>query len=289
MAHLLRTISGSTPERIPRRSRLLALGLLSGLLIAGCSAGSGAVRAPAPPNSVDQTQEVPAPPRLSDEELAKLPESTTFATISNAVTDPSPQSTTDGTVLRVNAKTPVYNQPDGAPVAALPDTELGSPTWVPVVEQQPGWSRVLLPSRPDSSTGWIYTGRSAQISEARAGTLVDVDIARRHLVLREGTQQIGSWSVGVGKPTAPTPQGRTYIMASIRETVTHFSPIILPLGAHSNTFDSYGGGPGTVALHGWPDKSKIGTASSDGCIRVPDDALRVLTTLPLGTLVLVHS
>ena len=74
-------------------------------------------------------------------------------------------------------------------------------------------------------------------------------------------------------------------MASIEETVTRFSPIILPLGAHSETFNSYGGGPGTVALHGWPNASVFGKDASDGCVRVPDEALRMLSSLPLGTVV----
>ena len=62
----------------------------------------------------------------------------------------------------------------------------------------------------------------------------------------------------------------------------------LPLGTHSETFNSYGGGPGTVALHGWPDPAVFGRADSDGCVRVPTDALHLLSTLPLGTLVVLR-
>lgn len=272
--------------RIRRRHGLLTLILLSGLLIAGC--GSSPAHTPAQAADVAQPQEIPAPAALSAAALAALPESTTFTTIPHAIADPAPGNLSDGTVLRIAGLTPVYDRPDGTAFAALPPTQFKSPTWVPVVEHRPGWSRVLLPSRPDASTGWVYTGQSTHPQEARAAVTVDVDVDKRHLLLLNGNQQVGSWSVGVGKPTAPTPRGRTFIMASIKETVTKFSPIILPLGTHSNTFDTYGGGPGTVALHGWPDKSKIGTASSDGCIRVPDDLLAVLATLPLGTLVVVH-
>jgi lipoprotein-anchoring transpeptidase ErfK/SrfK len=65
--------------------------------------------------------------------------------------------------------------------------------------------------------------------------------------------------------------------------------VILPLGTHSDTLDTYGGGPGTVALHTWPDASVFGTAASHGCIRVPPDALDQLTQVPLGTLVLIDA
>jgi lipoprotein-anchoring transpeptidase ErfK/SrfK len=66
-----------------------------------------------------------------------------------------------------------------------------------------------------------------------------------------------------------------------------FSPLILPVGAHSDTLDSYGGGPGTVAFHGWPSKSVFGQAVTHGCVRVPADALKRLSKIPLGTPVFI--
>lgn len=281
-----RGIRGDSPNgRTTRFARLCKLGLLPGLLLVGCS---GDVRAGHPGLPAEQVLELPAPPALSPAQLAALPESTTFTTVPGAAPDPAPQDQNDGTVLRIPVRTAVYNQPDGMPIAALPPTELGSPTWVPVVEHQPGWARVLLPSRPDASTGWVFTGRGTQLTAAHDPNVVEVSVDARKLVLRNGNREVGSWTVAVGKPAAPTPRGRTFILASIKETVTHFSPIILPLGTHSNTYDSYGGGPGTVALHGWPDQKALGTAASDGCVRVPPDALHLLSTLPLGTLVLLH-
>ena len=74
---------------------------------------------------------------------------------------------------------------------------------------------------------------------------------------------------------------------SITDPNQSYSPVILPLGAHSATLDTYGGGPGTVAFHTWPDPDVFGRAVSHGCIRVPADALEQLMDVPLGTLVLV--
>jgi lipoprotein-anchoring transpeptidase ErfK/SrfK len=51
--------------------------------------------------------------------------------------------------------------------------------------------------------------------------------------------------------------------------------------------DSFGGGPGTVAIHTWPTADTFGTPSSHGCIRVPGPALRALRNVPLGTLVII--
>lgn len=229
----------------------------------------------------------PPSPVAVHEELGKLPEATTFGNLDGAPLDPDPQASTDGTVLRVQRDLAVYAAPGGQAFARLPATELGSPTWVPVVVRDGGWAQVLLPSRPNSSAGWVRTDDPAAVELARSPYEVDVNIDARRLVLKKDGRNVGGWTVGVGKPASPTPRGRTFVMASIKETVTHFSPIILPLGTHSKTFDTYGGGPGTVALHGWPDPSVFGHASSDGCVRVPADALRQLTALPLGTLVVL--
>jgi len=58
---------------------------------------------------------------------------------------------------------------------------------------------------------------------------------------------------------------------------------------HSNTLTTFGGGPGTVGLHGWPDPAVFGHAVSHGCVRVPTAALRTLSQVPLGSPVMITS
>ncbi len=100
-------------------------------------------------------------------------------------------------------------------------------------------------------------------------------------------REAGAWTIGIGKPDTPTPTGRTFLLGSIVDPQQNYSPVILPLGAHSDTLDSFGGGPGTVAIHTWPTTDVLGAATSHGCIRVPRAALDRLSEVPLGTLVLV--
>ncbi|GAA0509242.1 L,D-transpeptidase [Saccharopolyspora thermophila] len=253
-------------SRARRAAAVAAIGALC-LALAGC--------ATAPP---------PAPAHaMARADLGMQSSATTFADFPAAPRDPAPDAGTDGIVLHVTRDIAVHDAPDGAVFARLPATQLDNPTWVPVIAERGPWAQVLLPSRPNGSTGWIRT--DGAVERARTPYAIDVDIDARRLVVRNNGAVVGEWVVGVGSPDSPTPRGRTYIMAAIQETVTTFSPIILPLGAHSDTFSTYGGGPGTVALHGWPDPAVFGKASSDGCVRVPDDALRLLATLPLGTLV----
>ena len=212
----------------------------------------------------------------------KLPEATTFTTLKGLPLDPEPFGRTDGTVVHPTTPLPVSAQPGGPAVATLPDKQLGGPTWVPVVERRPGWNRVLLPSRPNRVTGWI-PGAPDKVETARSSHGVKVDVSERRLTLTESGRKVGSWTVAVGAAGTPTPTGRTFLLASLAPSKPAYSPLILPVGAHSETLDSYGGGPGTVAFHGWPSKDVFGKAVTHGCIRVPADALTRLAKAPLGT------
>ena len=226
-------------------------------------------------------------PALDAAAVAKLPVADTYATLAGAPADPDPTGVTDGLVVHPRWPAALYDAPSGAPFARVDPTGFGD-TWLPVIATQGEWLRVLLPSRPNGSTGWL---RTADVRKASTPYVVRVHLGSFRMELVEGpdTAQavVGSWTVGTGKKSAPTPTGRTFVLGAISDARQHYSPVILPLGTHSLTHDTFGGGPGTVAIHTWPTASGFGTASSDGCVRVPSDALERLTEVPLGTLVVI--
>jgi lipoprotein-anchoring transpeptidase ErfK/SrfK len=232
-------------------------------------------------------QQVVRPRHVSARRFSRLPVATTFATTPRAPADPSPFAVTTGTVVHPRKARVVYAVPGRRPVAVLPTTELGEPTWVPVIQTVPGWDRVLLPSRPNGSTGWIFTGRqhATVVATGHSPYLIRIRIAARTLTLLKNGRTLNTWRVAVGAHSTPTPRGRTFLLAMLAPASPTYSPLIFPLGFHSNTLDSFGGGPGTVAVHGWPDPSVFGQAVSHGCVRVPDAALRLLRLVPLGSLV----
>jgi hypothetical protein len=224
--------------------------------------------------------------RFSATQIAKLPLATTYGTTRSAPQDPAPFGSETGTVVHPTTTRVVYARPGGPAVAALPTTELGSPTWVPVVRSQPGWDRILLPTRPDRSTGWIYLGGGG-LQTAYSPYQVDINLAHYRLTILKAGRSLGTWTVAKGAPSTPTPVGRTFVLASLVPLQPTYSPLILPLGTHSDTLTTYGGGPGTVGLHGWPDSSVFGHAVSHGCVRVPAAALRALSLVPLGSAVMI--
>ncbi len=219
-------------------------------------------------------------------DLGKLPQSTTYTSLKGVPTDADPAGTNDGKVVHPLASVPVSATAGGVPVAVLPSKELGGPTWVPVIESQAGWDRVLLPSRPNGATGWIPSG-GGKLQTAHSSYAVTVKTSTRRLTLSKSGHTVGTWTVAVGAAKTPTPVGRTFMLASLAPSKPTYSPLILPVGAHSDTLDSYGGGPGTVAFHGWPSTSVFGQAVTHGCVRVPADALKRLSQVPLGTPVFI--
>lgn len=272
---------------------LLPLGIVElacALLLALCLSGDLAREQPEPHDDMSTSDTRVAPP-VAPQPVAHpeaLPEATTYTTIGDAPTDVNDADSPDGTVVHPQRPVPVYRAPGAPPFAALPTMEISSETWVPVVARENGWIQVLLPSRPNGSVGWLST-QDSSLTTARTPYRIDVNRAAFRLdLVRDGTT-IATWTVGVGKDSAPTPPGRTFVMASLTDAKQTYSPVILPLGIHSTSHETFGGGPGTTGVHTWPDPHVFGTRSSDGCIRVPGDALhRLATEVPLGTPVLIH-
>ncbi|MGH3902138.1 MAG: L,D-transpeptidase [Pseudonocardiaceae bacterium] len=258
---------------------LVVLAILAVAFVVPLGGGGAGEAAPPPPAPAT----IAIPPAAVPSDLVALPLSTTYTVIEEAPLDSGPAGPTDGAVVHPRREVVVYAAPGGAPIARIGSQQLGD-TWLPVIGRQPGWVQVMLPSRPNNSTGWVTDDA---LDRAVTPYLIRVHLRSLTMELFRGDRRLGEWPVGIGKKSAPTPVGRTFLLGSFVDPKQNYSPVILPLGTHSPTLDSFGGGPGTVAIHTWPTADVFGTRSSDGCIRVPPDALNMLTEVPLGTLVLI--
>jgi lipoprotein-anchoring transpeptidase ErfK/SrfK len=258
---------------------VVALGV-AGVMWLSNASGDGRPQRAAPAESVSRA--APEPP-VKRQNFAKLVESTTHTTLDGTQPDPDPQARTRGVIVRPKKMLPIYDHPGGKPVGKIGSKQIGE-TWLPVIDKRDGWTQVMLPSKPNGSTGWL---QSSRLTEKFTPYVIAVHLKSMRMQLFFKDRPVDDWEIGIGKPDTPTPTGRTFLLGSIVDANQNYSPVILPLGSHSATLDSFGGGPGTVAIHTWPTTDVLGTATSHGCIRVPKQALTRLQQVPLGTLVLV--
>jgi len=167
-----------------------------------------------------------------------------------------------------------------APATGSPQTALvpattpitGEQTTLPVIGHSIGsggmqWLQVMLPGRPDGSTGWIA---QAGTRELVTGWRILVDLgARRVTVYHDGRKERVFQAV-VGKPSTPTPTGQFFVEETVQmQPGEADGPFALALSARSNVLQEFEGGPGQIGIHGREGLGgTLGRAESHGCIRL---------------------
>jgi lipoprotein-anchoring transpeptidase ErfK/SrfK len=153
-------------------------------------------------------------------------------------------------------------------------------TVLPVLGHRTGndklrWLHVMLPGRPNGSTGWI--SQRATVSSWTEWHLVVHTSARRVTVYRH-SRLVRAFKAVVGKASTPTPHGRFYVEEAIQLPANAAgAPYALALSARSTVLQEFSGGPGQIALHGLTNVGgTLGTAVSHGCVRLDNDAMRWL-------------
>jgi lipoprotein-anchoring transpeptidase ErfK/SrfK len=245
---------------------------LAALLVVACGGGDGSPRTagtrPKPPPTTSPPTTTTLPPGVSV--IAQV-----SAPLAGVFDDPSsPQpSAAFGSSWHLN---------DDPSMPIVPQVFL-------VQEQRPGWVRVLLPTRPNGSTGWIRAG-DVQVSPNPYH--IQVDIAAHQITVFDATQVIYQGPVAVGAPATPTPGGLYYtrVLLETPDPRSPYGPFAYGLSAHSEALTTFAGGDAEIGIHGNNDASALGKSVSHGCIRMDNDAITMLTEiLPLGTPVQINS
>jgi lipoprotein-anchoring transpeptidase ErfK/SrfK len=157
-----------------------------------------------------------------------------------------------------------------------------------VQEQRPGWVKVLLPIRPNGSTGWMHAG-DVQVNVSPYH--IQVDVAAHQITAFDATQVIYQGPVAVGAPATPTPPGLYYtrVLLQTPDPKSVYGPFAYGLSAHSDALTTFAGGDAEIGIHGNNDASALGKSVSHGCIRMDNAAITMLTgVLPLGTPVQIN-
>ncbi|WP_179810125.1 L,D-transpeptidase [Nocardiopsis sinuspersici] len=153
-----------------------------------------------------------------------------------------------------------------------------------LVEQKRGeWLEVLLPVRPNGSTGWI---RSDEVELTSTPFRVEIDTGDFTFTVFDGDEEVRTGVIGTGEGETPTPPGRYYFTELLRpkDPEGPYGVYAFGLSGFSESLETFAGGPGQLAVHGTNDEDALGRRVSHGCVRVSnEDVTWMAENLPVGT------
>lgn len=274
-----RTPKGS--DGVVRRLVLLLARSSVVLVAAGCALGSGddggSARPDAAPVVVGEARsgsDEQASPEHDARPRAQQPASVVDTDLASLV------------ATAVVADVEVFDSPGATTppthVLAHP-TPRGAPRVFLVEEQADDWLQVLLPVRPNGSTGWI---RASDVTLARNPYRIAVDLAAFELTIEQHGEVVLTTPIGFGAAETPTPGGRYYLIELLQppDPTGAYGPFAYGLSGFSDVHLDFAGGEGVIGIHGTDAPDTIGTTVSNGCIRVDNEVITHMATfLPLGT------
>ena len=158
------------------------------------------------------------------------------------------------------------------------------------VQEGRRWAEVLLPIRPNGVRGWV----PANVLRTWSTPLrIVIDVSERRLTLFHKNRPLVRARIAVGKPGTETPRGDDFAIAERIYTRTpgaFLGPVVFPITGYSEKLNEFAGGNGRVAIHGTSLPELIGTAASNGCIRMHNrDIVRLNRLVRPGTPVKIRS
>lgn len=204
----------------------------------------------------------------------------------SSATAPARKSTSS---LIATASVPQVNVFD-TPNAPAPSRVLSNPTptngqLVFLVDDVTtnGWVKVLLPVRPNGSTGWV---RAQDIAVTPDPYKIVVNLGGHSLTLLKRGKTVLEAPAGIGKGNTPTPGGQYYVAQLYKPPNPKgiYGPYAYALNGYSEVLPDFNGGDPIIGIHGTNQPQLVGQDVSHGCIRVTNDVITKLVKLvALGT------
>jgi lipoprotein-anchoring transpeptidase ErfK/SrfK len=163
-------------------------------------------------------------------------------------------------------------------------TSIGGPLVFLVTSADRPRLKVLLPTRPNLSEGWIAR---TDVQLALDPYRIEVRLRQHKMTVWRGKSVAERDPVGVGRrAVTPTPFGLYYITELLKQPdpTGIYGPYAFGLSAYSDVLHEFAGGNGEIGLHGTNEPWAVGTDVSHGCIRFYNSVItRLARELPLGT------
>jgi len=224
---------------------------------------------------------------LLRDDAKAAPKKRAAAPTTTTTTAPKPQPAVTAT-QKVPQLTAYQDAVETSPaVTKLSDkTEYNIPRTYLVTDQtsHPGWLNVLLPIRPNGSSGWI---KASDVTLGTTDYEIRIEVGAHKLTLLKLGQPVLDSGVVVGADKTPTPPGRFYVTDPLdlhSQPNAGYGVFALGISGFSNVLTSFKGGPGQLAVHGTNDPGQVGQNISNGCVRVPNNIIeQIAAQAPLGT------
>ena len=217
------------------------------------------------------------------------------APAANADIDTMAPSSKQAYTAKVLAPTVARSQPGGGQVVARLGAQAplyGGSNVLLVLDAKTvdgvQYLQVRLPKRPNSSSGWV-SADSMYVSATPYRVVVDLS-ARKVTIFKAGRKLTSTRAV-VGAGRTPTPTGLFAVTEKVPQPRgSELGRHVVALAAHSDVHKTFAGGDGTIGMHGYERLGdRLGSAASNGCIRVPARFLsRLVRLVPPGAPVLVQ-
>jgi len=225
------------------------------------------------------TTTVPAPPPEPAPEVVTVAGSRLRRGIARSISSPATIADVKGPRIGLYS-TP--GQAEADDTFRNPTSE-GLPLVFLVQQHRGDWLEVQLNTRPNQTTAWV---RAADVSLRSTTQRIVVSLASRSLTVYDGEAVVLEAPVAVGTSSTPTPRGNYYIDGAVRtpDPSGVYGPYQLSVAAFSEVLMTFGTGVGQIAMHGTNAPSLIGSAVSNGCLRMNNaDVSRLANTVAIGT------
>ncbi len=216
-----------------------------------------------------------------DPEPEAAPVTTTTAPTTTVPPPPVPVSTELATP---NGSIPAYDAPGGQQVDEV-GFWYGFPMTMPILEEQAGWLRIMMPERPNGHTAWV---QADQVTRSTSAWRMVLSLSETRLRVYKDGYEAWSAPVGIGRDSTRTPTGSYFVAVVEKPGPPGYGPIVLDLNAHSEDIQSWqGAGDAITAFHGPFGAEELiragGGKISNGCIRMlPEDQIK-MDGIPVGS------